>query len=370
MKPILRIALAATLTMPAACATGPNSPSGERAATVTRAVDQLHAAQADAGKGDSSKLAQLAALLPALQAVIDTDPNDDASTAAYYYRGEIAFAINSDRYRQGSPLDPQMTAVAWDGFGKVYTGQRVAPAWHVDYGNAAFRMGNTAYIAGDYDAARHSFEICAELGHAGCINSLADLLLRGSPPGDSDLAASFQLFRSTAATGTSGTCAGSFSAGTVAEFIHFKVTPEATGNALDRLTQARDLAKQAETIVGHRNACHAPINDIWEYLMRADDGEVKPAILEAVMLNADEPMDRALAEHLLGRIDETELARRLESPQLAPSQRCDIEFALLWNASRLGDRNSARRHFAALAALPPLTCLQERVFARNLGYSS
>ena len=369
MKALFRTAAAFMLAALAACATGMKPPSSDRAATVTYVMNAVQSVHAAAGQGDHSKTAQLAQLLPTVKAVIAANPDDIISLAASDYQGEIAVALNGERTRQGLPLDPQLTADAMAGFGKVVGAKQDAPQWQVTYGNAAYRMGSAAYLAGDYDTARRTFQTCAtELRHPGCVNSLADILLKGSPPSGEDLATALRLFKDTATTGINGTCAGSFSAGTVAAFIHFKVTPTATGNALGWLAAARALAQQAKAMTGGNTDCHAPIVDVDEYLMRADDGDLRPALLEGVARDAKRSSDRALAEYLIGRIDETELARRLEEPRLLPYERCDIEFSLLWNANRVGDQGTARRHFAALQALPPLTCLQERVFSRTMGY--
>jgi hypothetical protein len=337
-------------------------------ASLRQVADQVEAARAAAGKKDFSKIPPLAASVPTLNSVIAANSDGSLAAATHYYRAEIASLTNSQNFRAGLPADPALTQEAVTEYGKTLLYGQNMPEWKIYLPDVAYRRGTAANTGGLFDLALESFRLCAAAGHGGCMNALAVLLLRGTPS-NQNVTESFHAFRAAAATGIIATCAGSFSAEDVALFIHFKVVSEPAGNEFDWVNQARNLASAAQQRTGFIDPCHGASIGLDEFQMRADEGDRQPAILEAVIRDSPDAPDRIIAEYMLGRLDEAALQTRLSGEELSPSNTCDVEFSLLWNDSRLGQKTAAQKHYSALLKSPPLGCPKQVLFARKLGFT-
>jgi TPR repeat protein len=249
MTRLSTIASAFAFAALAGCAT--TGPSG----SLRQVADQVEAARTASGNKDFSKIPPLAASVPTLDAIIAAKSDESLTAAAHYYRGEIASLTNQQNFRERHAFDPALAQEAVTEYGDTLIYGRNMPEWRIYLPDVAYRRGSAAYVGGFFDAALESYRLCAAAGHGGCMNSVAVILMRGTP-NDQNLTEAFNAFRAAVTTGSTATCAGSFSAESAALFIHFKVVNAPAGDEYDWVNQARHLANAAQQQTGFSDPCH------------------------------------------------------------------------------------------------------------------
>jgi hypothetical protein len=289
----------------------------------------------------------------------DAKLNEAGRTVAHYYRGDANLLINAARVSANRPVNVEAAREALADYDRVIKQGKDIPDWGVDVSNAAYYAG---WIAQRYlnsvPLAYSYWEKCADMGHSGCLMTVADARVTGvggvKVDVDQALAMNTQVFNS----GTNYGCAGAYAARNNALIIFFTQTKRPAGEALEWLDRSKRLFDS--------NSCARARFDVIEYLMRysADDPK-RGAQLKAAASHATNDDDRAILRYLANGDEDAFRAQIARAPTKAA--KCDLHFIAMWNAEVNRNGGVARDHYRAMQALGPEACGPELAYVKKFG---
>jgi tetratricopeptide (TPR) repeat protein len=327
------------------------------------AVTHILATQAGIQAGDTSGAAGLAGDIDVLSRFIERGGVRDAALAsAYYYRAEARVAQNSARRAKREKLDAPAARAALADFDKAIA-LNPDPLTVAD---AEYQAGGVANWLGDLPLAFSYWRRCAELDHAGCLNVLAYAKLSGFGGEQIDVEQSLELNKKVFKTGIAYTCAGAVSALMIATTIHFS-NGGGDAEALTWLGRAYGLLDELAAAHNGADICGRSSYQIAEFLIRLGQGERRATLIEQARDHARGAYIKAIAQYMLGSIDDAALREVLasESPKM---EACDAHFDALWYLELSKRHDKAQEHFDAMARLGTTACGVNLFFARRLGY--
>lgn len=325
-----------------------------------KAADSVKRAKAQWTQGALPANARFEPELDALTAIIEGGKlNDAGRTVARYYRGDANLLLNAARMSANRPVDVDAAREALADYDGVIKYGKDIPDWGVDVANAAYHAG---WIAQRYlnslPLAYAYWEKCADMGHSGCLMTVA--LARVSGEGgvkvdaDQALALNSQVFNS----GNNYGCAGAYAARNNALIVFFMKTKRPPAEALEWLDRSKRLLDSA--------SCARARFDVIEYLMRysADDPK-RGAQLELAAKRAASEADRAVVRYLT-RGDEDAFRAQI-ARSATPAEKCDLHFIAMWNAEVNRNGGLASDHYRAMQAIGPEACGPELAYVRKFG---
>lgn len=211
------------------------------------------------------------------------------------------------------------------------------------------------------------FARCAEMKHAGCLNVMAEAKTIGVAGIKPDLKEAVALHVEVYQTGTDYTCAGVFSAYSIARIVHFTdVRPDANDEFV-WIRKVYRLLDQIKVNNQGREPCGNFAFQVGEYLMRLEGGENRPDPIREVLMKEElSETERVMIRYLLDEADDREFQAKVLDKK-RDSVRCDYAFLGLWK-SAISKRMEAVRNYHRLmeGGKGDDSCAQNLLFARKL----
>jgi len=341
--------LAAALMVLQSCAPAPRQTAAASPAALSdnlaAIVADVESASSRLASGDLGAARTLPRDIDVLTGAIDSGRLDTHGVmVARHYRGQARYLLSSLNQALGFPADRQMAGAALADFEAVAN----APGQE----NEELRR-DSLYYAGYvvmnelHDPARSVayFQRCSDMKQAGCQAVIASAKIGGSLGVRKDLPGAVMLHQEAYATGLDYGCSGSYSAYSLARVTHFTGTRVDDRSALDWLRRAYRLADQAKVRAEISDYCGGNFMSAYEYVLRLEEGEKRPALLEQVVAGLEDaeipkPM-RLMTTYLGGRSDYKAYRESLGEVRDAQS-RCEYAFVGLWYAAVSNQMTAAR----------------------------
>jgi hypothetical protein len=291
----------------------------------------------------------------------DAKLNPAGRTVARYYRGDANLLVNAARANAERPPNVDAAREALADYDDVIKSGKDIADWGVDVSNAAYHAG---WIAQRYlnsvPLAYSYWEKCADMGHYGCLMTVAAARVTGEGGVKVDLGQALAMNSQVFNSGTNYGCAGAYAARNNALIIFFTRTGRPAGEALEWLDRSKRLL---DALPG--NSCARSRFDVMEYLVRyAGDDRAKATALKTAMQHAANDEDRAVVRYLAGSIDEKAFRARIA---LTPSKagKCDLHFIAMWNAEVNRNVGLSRDHYRAMQAIGAEACGPELAYMKK-----
>jgi hypothetical protein len=294
------------------------------------------------------------------QIIDDGKVNAAGRTVAQYYRGDANLLVNAARVGANRPVNVDAAREALADYDRVIKQGKDIPDWGVDISNAAYYAG---WIAQRYlssvPLAYSYWEKCADMGHSGCLMTVAAARVSGDGgvkvDVDQALAMNSQVFNS----GTNYGCAGAYAARNNALIIFFMKTKRPAAEALEWMDRSKRLLDSG--------GCARARFDVIEYLMRySADDPGRGAQLKLAAQRAESDEDRAMVRYLGGTIDE-DAFRAVTARSATKAGKCDLHFIAMWNAEVNRNGGLARDHYKAMQGIGPEACGPELAYVKKFG---
>ena len=328
---------------------------GDDLKTVAESVKR---AKAQWTKGALPASVSLDSEIGALTKIIEGGKLNEAGQAvALYYRGDANLLVNAARANAGKQPDVDAAREALSDYDRVIKYGKDIPDWGVDVSNAAYYAG---WIAQRYlnslPLAYSYWEKCADMGHSGCLMTVADARVTGAGgvrvDVDQALAMNTQVFNS----GNNYGCAGAYAARNNALVIFFTKTKRPAGEALEWLDRSKRLLESG--------SCLRARFDVIEYLMRYSvDDPSRGAQLKLALQRAANEADRSVVRYL-EKGDEGAFRAQI-ARSASKAEKCDLHFIALWNAEVNRNGGLANDHYTAMQAIGPEACGPELAYVKK-----
>lgn len=293
--------------------------------------------------------------------------NEAGLTVARYYRGDANLLVNVARAGANRPADVDAARNALADYDKVIARGKDIADWGVDVSNAAYYAG---WVASRYlnsvPLAYSYWEKCAEMGHYGCLMTVAAARVTGvgevKVDVDQALAMNGQVYNS----GTSYGCAGAYAARNNGLIIFFTGTKRPADEALEWLARSRKLLDSLADEQKTPNPCARARFEIIEYLMRYSRGDDAKALLKTAAAHAESEEDRAIVRYLTSAMDEDAYRAQAARSATKPGK-CGMHFVAMWNAEINRNGGVARDHYKAMQELGQDACGSELAYVKKFG---
>lgn len=321
------------------------------------------------GKRDDDDLQGLDNDTNRISAALDSGELDDSDIeVAYFYRGVAASLSNAIRRKQGLQVDAPVAQNALNDFNQVisHRGSTYDPA--VTPANAQYWSGviqrNDLHSEAD---AYSSWNQCAQKGHPGCLNILANAHITGKGGQAVDIPAALNMHLTVFHSGVRSRCAGAFSARSIARIAHFTGVHAPDGDELVWLQKAYDLMDKVPAMGGKKNVCDRSSAEIEEFLYRLGRGERRENLLPDARARLDDTSlaPRALIDLLSGKTSKANFISAVDSDS-SEDRRCSAYFDALWYANLRKNRTDTQDYFQRMTQLGDFYCGSDLVFARKL----
>jgi hypothetical protein len=282
--------------------------------------------------------------LRALSTVIPA--GTDMSVAAHYYIARADAATNRYNILSHSDIDAAKAKEAADNYAIVIAYGKDIPLWGIKTSEVLYIAGSNAFnYTKSYKQAFDYWHACSDLGHGGCMNNVAGELSKRPDATDSDKEKAFGLYEKISLMGIQFRCGALYSAVDAAQMIHFHEVTRPAGDEFKFLGRARDDFTTLQKREGTADPCTGSMLILNEYMMHADNRDLRPALLdEIILLPADEHI-RQIAEYLHG--DKNQVATNAQT-QADAAPDCSTDFYMLWRSIQLGAHQTAAQLLSKL----------------------
>lgn len=293
--------------------------------------------------------------------------NEAGRVVAHAYRGDAHLVVNAARV--GSNRAPSVDAAreALADYDRVLRHGKDIADWGVDVANTTYYAGWIAqrYLRSE-PLAYWYWEKCAEVGHYGCIMTVAAARVSGVGDVRIDPDKALEMNEHAYGAGTYHGCAAAYAARNNALIIFFMKTRRQPKEAFDWLERAKrvldGLAKEQNTSA----PCARAKFDVIEFLMRYSGDERNAALLKLAGQRAETDEDRAVVGYLGGQLDEDQFRAQIARIPTRPA-RCGMHFAAMWNAEVNRNHGLARDHYKAMYDLGVEACGAELAYVKKFG---
>jgi tetratricopeptide (TPR) repeat protein len=299
-----------------------------------------------------------------------TNLNKTDETVARYYRGIAREEMNVVRDRQGLAIDLSAAQEALADFDKVIATGSDIPSWGVVIASVEYFAGGIAANQVRSDSAAFSYwEKCAQQGHAGCLNIVADAHITGEGGEKVDFGQALDIHHRLFQTGVGYNCAGAYSARSIANIAYFTGVRRPGDDELAWVSKSYDLSDRVEASAAKKNACDGSDARIEEFLYRLSRGERRDQLLRQALERLDEESitTKATIEYLSGFRDEKNFEAQVESSKSERSQ-CSAYFEGMWYAEVTKKHALARKYYQRLLDTGQKHCRLEIVYAEKFKF--
>jgi tetratricopeptide (TPR) repeat protein len=338
---------------------------------LARSVNEIKGKMGENLDTDKNAIADLeheAGSLTSFLATANLNKTDE--TVARYYRGIAREEMNVVRDRQGLAIDLSAAQEALADFDKVIATGSDIPSWGVVIASVEYFAGGIAANQVRSDSVAFSYwEKCAEKGHAGCLNIVADAHITGEGGEKVDFGQALDIHHKLFQTGVRYSCAGAYSARSIANLAYFTGVRRPGDDELAWVSKSYDLSDRVEAGAAKKNACDGADARIEEFLYRLNRGEQRDDLLRQALERLDEESitTKATIEYLSGSTDEKDFEAQVESSKSERAQ-CSAYFEGMWYAEVTKNHALARKYYQRLLDTGQKHCRLEMVYAEKFKF--
>ncbi len=299
------------------------------------------------------------------QLIRGKEVNDAGRLVAYFLRAEVRNLRNAIRFKAKQPYDVQIAKATLDDYDKVIAGGRDVGGW--------FTLANVNYLAGlvarnDLKSSPLGYaywQKCSDLGHPGCMNTIAVALLTGTGNIKVDPRAARDLNEKVYETGTQARCAGAYSGRNVGLINHFLGVKKPGDDPLAWFERAYKLLDQLEPELKTKNPCGRGKDfEAKEYLLRLQNNDRKASLLQQAIARTDDGINKTTLRYLADEISETVFREALAKGN--DYERCTAGFLAYWLARIRKEAQAASYYLDVMNAIGPDFCGTDLVYAKAL----
>ncbi len=338
---------------------------------LARSVNEIKEKMRENLDADKSAIAELEREANSLTSLLTTaNLNKTDETVARYYRGIALEEMNVVRDRQGLAIDLSAAKEALADFDNVIATGADIPSWGVVIASVEYFAGGIAANQVRSDTLAFSYwEKCAEKGHAGCLNIVADAHITGEGGEKVDFEQALDIHHKLFQTGVRYSCAGAYSARSVANIAYFMGVGRPGDDELEWVSKSYELSDRVEANAAKKDACDGSDARIEEFLYRLSRGERRDNLLREAWERLDEESitTKATIEYLSGSKDEKDFEAQVESSKSERSQ-CSAYFEGMWYAEVTKKHALARKYYQRLLDTGQKHCRLEIVYAEKFKF--
>jgi hypothetical protein len=338
------------------------------ASDMQSAVDAVDAAIEKVRQDDPAAVDELRNGEAALSSLIDAGGlNDLGRSVAYYYRAKARQYLNSAREMKDDKPDMSLAREALADFDRVIAAGIDDEGWGVDVSDALYSAGSIAYNQMKSTPMAYDYWLrCAKRDYVPCLNIMANARLTGKGGQKIDVREALKYHEKVFDSGTDYTCAGSFSAFSIAKINYFLGVRRPGDDEIVWLDKAAALADKVMASSKGRTTCGRDSHRIFKFLMLLSRGQRRDDILQPDFEQAKGRYDRTVAEFLTGKLNEAAYRKWANSLSDADS-RCEFHFFGLWHAEIAKNKTLAREYHRLLLEDGREACADELGYAKKYG---
>ncbi|MBO6634146.1 hypothetical protein [Parvibaculum sp.] len=329
-------------------------------------IADIQSAEARAREGDASGIRSLPHNIDVLTRAIEGGTVEgDALLTLRHYRAFARQMLNRFNDLMDLPVDRPVAEAAVADYLAIAEAAGDDPAKQKLKAHAIYGAGQvTATQLGNEVQGYRYFRQCSDMKQAGCQNVVAYAMIYGHAGIEQDLNGALALHKAVYDTGITYTCAGSFSARSIAYIVHFTDARLDGRTGLDWLRRSMTLADQVKSQANGVDLCAGESVRVDEYLMRLQAGERQDSLISGY-LEENEVLPPVVAQYLLGKIGDATFTKELRKMD-RPSARCAYAFIGAWKSSIERKAASVRTYSSMLKELPDETsCASNIVFVER-----
>jgi hypothetical protein len=289
---------------------------------------------------------------------------------SYYLRGISGQRLLGFDFENERPIDSRLAIQTIKDFDVTASAdERLTKSIGTSVGDATYFAALIIlnYIK-DEPKAYAYFERCADLGHAGCANVVAEGAQFGKYGQKINVEKSVRYHKKVAETGTRFRCAGSFSSSSIAQLVFFEGVNTPEGDELFWIQQSIHLAKEVTTKMGVVTSCYLHDTENDQYLYQLARGV--PAIQPAGTHNRPEKYTQqvgswALGKLILGNMNQSEFDV-IVAEETKTSARCGNWFSAALLYSLRGDEASRNKYRSRLLMEDEKECPMSRRYLNKI----
>jgi hypothetical protein len=216
--------------------------------------------------------------------------------------------------------------------------------------------------------ANKNFELCADLGHAGCANVVASGARYGKYGQKIDIEKSVRYHKKVAATGVDFRCAGSFSSASIAQLVYFEGVNTPEGDELFWIQQSIRLANKVRTTINAGTSCYINGLENEQYLFQLARGVPanQPSDTHQRPEKQTELADSwAFGKLIIGAMNQSEFDMIVEE-EVKAIRRCSNWFNATWLYSLRGDEVSRNKYRSRLLLEDEKECVTYRRYLKKI----
>jgi len=289
-----------------------------------------------------------------LTAVLDAGKLGKSETmVAFFYRAKTRGQISQMGWQRGEKMDTDTVQRVVEDMDKVIASNIDAPEWHVTTSEAQYIAGSMLMLSLSSPRRAYAYyEKCADQGHAGCLNIMANARLTGQGGVKVDIQQALEYHSRVFATGIGYHCAGAESARTIAEIIYFTGVRRPGDDELEWLQKSYGLTDKLQA-TGATTTCSRFEAEVDEFLYRLSRGERKDSILQEAAnvgpgLGMGLAMRKAVLEYLAGAETDDAFAATIAASK-NDFEFCQASLYGLWYSELTKNRSQGTRYRLALA---------------------
>jgi hypothetical protein len=348
----------------------PATNSAELRAILTDINHELHPPKADY----KMTIVALNNDIDKLTMVLDAGKLGKTETmVAFFYRARTRGEISQLRWRHGEKVDTDAVQRVVEDIDKVIASNIDAPEWGLKTSEAQYIAGALLVLPLNSSSRAYTyFEKCAEQGHAGCLNLMANARFTGESGVKIDIQQALEYHSRVFATGIDYRCAGPESARTIAAIIYFTGVRRPGDDELEWLQKSYELSDKLQAS-NAPSTCARFEAEVEEFLYRLSRGERKDSILqEAANLGQGSGMGPAIRKAVLDYLAGAETNDAFAATIAASKN--DFEFCRaslygLWYSELTKNRPQGKRYHLALARSDH-GCRTELIYAKKFSVTS
>jgi hypothetical protein len=199
---------------------------------------------------------------------------------AVFQRAMARAMIGQIQWRRGEKIDTAAAIRVVEDMDKVIASDVDASAWGINSAEAEYVAGSAAMLLLASPGRAYAYwEKCADQGHAGCLNNMANARFTGEGGLKVDIKQALDYHSRVFETGIKYRCAGAESARNIALIIYFTGVRRPDDDELEWSQKAYALLDKLQAS-GVATTCARFETEIEEFLYRLSRGERKESILQ------------------------------------------------------------------------------------------
>jgi hypothetical protein len=280
LLPRVALALAFAIISAGVCLAQESHP-GDDSAELRAIINDLNRQLRELSPDYKTNVATMNSNVDKLTALLDAGKLGKTETlAAVFYRARTRGAIGQTQWMHGEKMDTAMAQRIVDDMDKIIASDIDLPEWGVMNSEAEYIAGAMSLAPlGAPSRAYGYWEKCAEQGHAGCLNLMANARVTGDGGVKVDFKQALEYHSRVFATGTDYHCAGSESARSIAAIIYFTGVRRPDDDELEWLQKSYALTDKLQG-AAINVTCGRFEAEVEEFLYRLARGERKDSILQ------------------------------------------------------------------------------------------